>query len=57
MTELLNLELTSVLLTLVGYQVGLRLQKKLKSPICNPLAVAVVLVLLFMALTGLENST
>ena len=57
MTELLNLELTSVLLTLLSYQAALWLQKKTKSPVCNPILVGVLLVLLFMALTGLENST
>ena len=57
MTELLHLELTSVLLTLLSYQAALWLQKKTKSPICNPILVGVLLVLLFMALTGLENST
>ena len=57
MTELLKLELTSVLLTLLAYQAGLWLQKKTKSPICNPILVGVVLVLGFMGLTGLENGT
>lgn len=57
MTELLNLELSSVLLTLLAYQAGVLLQKKTKSPVCNPILVGVVLVLLFMALTGLENKT
>lgn len=56
MSELLNLELTSVVLTLLAYQCGVWLQKKTKSPVCNPILVGVVLVLLFMALTGLENS-
>ena len=57
MNELLNLELSSVLLTLLAYQAGVLLQKKTKSPVCNPILVGVVLVLLFMALTGLENKT
>ena len=57
MNELLNLELTSVLLTLLAYQAGAWLQKKTKSPVCNPILVGVVLVLVFMALTGLENGT
>ena len=57
MHELLNLELTSVLLTLLAYQAGAWLQKKTKSPVCNPILIGVVLVLLFMALTGLENKT
>jgi putative effector of murein hydrolase len=56
MTELLHLELTSVLLTLLSYQAALWLQKKTKSPVCNPILVGVLLVLLVMALTGLENS-
>ena len=57
MTELLNLELTCVILTLLAYQAGLLLQKKTKSAVCNPILVAVVLVLVFMAATGLENKT
>lgn len=57
MTELLNLELTSVLLTLLAYQAGAWLQKKTKSPVCNPILIGVLLVLAFMAITGLENST
>lgn len=57
MNELLNLELTSVVLTLLAYQAGLCIQRKWKSPICNPILIAVILVLIFMALTGLDNST
>ena len=55
MTELLDLELSSVLLTLLAYQAGVLLQKKVKSPVCNPILIGVVLVLLFMAVSGLEN--
>ena len=55
MTELLNLELTGVLVTLLAYQAGALIQKKVKNPACNPILIAVVLVLGFMALTGLEN--
>lgn len=57
MTELLNLELTSLVLTLLAFRLGQWLQSKTKSPLFNPILVAVVLVLLFMALTGLENGT
>lgn len=57
MHELLNLELTSVLLTLLAYQAGLLIQKKWKSPVCNPILIGVILVLVFMALSGLENKT
>lgn len=57
MTELLQLELSSLVLTLLAFRLGQWLQSRTKSPICNPLLVAVVLVLGFMALTGLENGT
>lgn len=57
MTEILNLPLTGVLLTLLAYQAGVLLQRKVKSPACSPILVASLLVLLFMAATGLENST
>lgn len=57
LSELLNLELTSVLLTLLAYQAGALLQKKVKSPICNPILVGVLLVLGFMMVTGLDNAT
>lgn len=56
MTELLNLPLSGVLLTLLAYQAGAWLQKKVKNPACNPILIGVLLVLLFMAATGLENS-
>lgn len=57
MHEILNLELTSVLVTLLAYQAGLLLQKKIKSPLCNPILISAVLVALFITVTGLENET
>ena len=57
MTELLKIGIFPVVLTLLTYQLGLWLQKKLKSPVCNPILISVALVLLFMALTGLDNGT
>lgn len=57
MRELLNLELTSVLVTLLTYQAGLLIQKKVKSPLCNPILISAVLVALFITATGLENGT
>lgn len=56
MTELLNLELTGVLVTLLTYQAGLLLQKKVKHPACNPILISAVLIILFISLTGLPNS-
>jgi putative effector of murein hydrolase len=55
MTEFLNLEITCVVLTLLAYQAGLILQRKTKSAVFNPILVAVILVLLFMTVSGLEN--
>lgn len=55
MGELLNLELTGVIVTLLAYQMGLLLQKKTGSPLCNPILIGAVLVALFLTATGLEN--
>lgn len=54
MTELLNIPIFPVVLTLLAYQTGAFLQKKLKTPLCNPILIAVILVLLFLSATGLE---
>lgn len=56
MAEFLKLAVFPVVLTLFCYQIGLWIQKKLKSAVCNPILIAVVLILGFLALTGLENS-
>ena len=57
MNELLTISILPVMLTLLAFQAGLFLQKKLRSPLCNPILVAVILVLLFMAATGMELET
>ena len=56
MTELLHLELTGVLITLLAYQAGLSLQKKVKHPACNPILISAALIILFITVTGLPNS-
>lgn len=45
-----------MVLTLFCYQIGLQLQKKTRSAICNPILIAVALILLFMGLTGFPNA-
>lgn len=55
MRDLLAIGILPMLLTLGAYQIGLFCQKKLKSALVNPVLISVVLVLVFMALTGLEN--
>lgn len=53
MTELLEgLSLFPLALTFGAYQVGLWCQKKWKSPLLNPILIAVVLVIGVLALTG-----
>ena len=57
MDELLHTGLFPVVLTLTVYQASLLLQKKLRSSLCNPILVSVVLILLFMSATGYENGS
>ena len=54
MTQLLQISLLPVLLTLLAFRAGQWIQNKLKSPLFNPILVAVILVLLFLSATGME---
>lgn len=54
MNELLSIPIAPVVITLLAYQAGQLLQKKLKSPLCNPILIAVILVLGFLSVTGME---
>lgn len=56
MTELLSISILPVLLTLLAFRLGQILQQKTKSAVCNPILVAVILVLLFLKGTGMELS-
>ena len=56
MTEYLQIGIVPLLLTLIAYQIGLSLQKKFKSPLVNPILVSVVIVLVFLSLTGTPYS-
>lgn len=57
MNELLSISILPVIVTLLAYRVGLFCQKKVRSPLCNPILIAVILVLLFLGLTGMELET
>ena len=57
MNELLFISIMPVVLTLLAYRAGMMLQQRTKSPICNPILIAVILVLGFMGLTGMELKT
>ena len=53
MADFFRESLFPVVLTLLAYEAGLRCQRKTKTPLCNPILIAVVLVLGILALTGL----
>ena len=46
--------LFSIVLTLGAYELGIFLQKKLKSSICNPILIAVIVVIAVLALIGVS---
>ncbi len=53
MTDLLSIGILPVALTLAAFLAGQKLQQKFRSPLLNPILVAVVIVLAFLAVTGL----
>lgn len=52
-----NVPLFALTLTFGAYQAGLWCQKKWKSPILNPLLIAVILVIGFLLATGIPNES
>ena len=57
MTDFFQIALLPLALTVGVYQLGLFIQKKLRSPIFNPILISVILILGFLAVTGMEVST
>ncbi len=57
MHDLLGISILPVILTLLAYRAGLFLQQKTKSPLCNPILIAVILVLGFLGISGMELKT
>lgn len=53
----MSISLLPVVLTLVVYQAGLALQKRLRSPLCNPILISVILVGVFLGVSGMELET
>lgn len=47
-----KLTLLPLVATILTYQVGLYLQKKIKSPLCNPLLISIILIIGLLLLTG-----
>ena len=56
MSDLLQIPLLPVLVTFLAFRVGQLIQAKLKSPLCNPILIAVILVLGFLSVTNMELS-
>lgn len=56
MKELLSIGILPLLVTLGAYQIGLLCQRKLKTPIANPILISVILVLVFLAGTNIPNA-
>ena len=54
MSDFFSNSLFPLALTLLGYRLGLFCQRKLRSPLCNPILIAVFFVLGALALTGLD---
>lgn len=55
MAELLKIAVLPLVLTFGAYQIGLFCQKKVKSAIANPILISVLLILVFMLVTGTKN--
>ena len=54
MNELFAIPIFPVFVTLMAFRAGAVLQKKVKSPLCNPILVAVILILAFHFLSGMD---
>lgn len=57
MTALLEIGILPVVLTLAAFQVGLLLQKRFQSAICNPTLIAVILVIPVLFLLNMDLET
>lgn len=53
MKELFNTPLFGIVLSVAAFEVGLFLNKKLKTPVANPLAIAVFLIITFLQISGI----
>lgn len=54
MSEIFEIPVFPVFVTLIAFHIGTVVQKKVKSPLCNPILVAVILILLFQLVTGMD---
>ena len=56
MREVCNTPLTWLALSVLAYEIGLRLNRRLKTPLCNPLLIAAVLMGVVLVATGTSLS-
>ncbi len=56
MELLREFSLLPLMVTLLTYQFGMFLQRKLKSPLCNPLLISITLVIGILLITGYPNA-
>lgn len=54
MNEIVNNPFFGIILCIVTYQLGLLAQKKLKTPLANPLMIAIALVVIVLKTTGIQ---
>lgn len=57
MSEILNITILPVVLTLFAYQVGVLCQKKFKLSLFNPILIGMIVVILSLKVTGLSTGT
>lgn len=56
MSVLAQTSLFSIVLTLAAYEFALWLRKKWDSPLCNPILISVIVIIVFLLLTGIPNA-
>ena len=54
MNEVLSVPILPVLVTLSTFYIGVILRRKVNTPLCNPVLVAVFLILAFLSITGMD---
>lgn len=57
MNDVLSVPILPVLITLSMFYIGIILRRKVKTPLCNPVLVAVFLILAFLNITGMDLKT
>lgn len=57
MAEMISeVSLFAIVITLLAYELGLWLQRKTGNPLCNPIVIAIAVIIIFLKVTGIPNS-